>query len=1046
MKKQFIPSIPETPEARNTLRLALGGSIATAIAASFYFFLGWRSGDWQLYGWGADMVALSVIALIAYFQARRGRTTTAAWMLIWGLTLTFLVLVMLIEGTGLMLGVGLGILIAVAVGQTLDAKSAQRAMIVGAAGVIACILLDLYLPPYRLPQPEAVRVFAPGIIGVFALIYGVVIVRNFRNYSLRTKFLLSAFVIAGGALGVFSFFMYQSSNRTVAALTGELQSAIQEQAELQLNAAAEREAGKASEAFAEIETTLQSLVDYRESLFERTNLLGTGSYWDANSLARLAGGQYSNSAKDPGSVFSPASTRLTEAALEELNVSVYLDFIAPSVLKSNPNIVATYFISANGPTLYYPNIDLAAALPPDFNAQDSVFYALAAPKNNPDRKPVWTPPYQDPAGLGLMVTNSIPVYDQSGKFRGVMGADIQLARVADQISGVQAGQSGFAFLIDPEGHILSMTDAGYAFFGLQPENVPFNESPKQTVLGLGPADLQTVTDKMVRGEAGLTKVNMGETEYYISYFPLESVGYSIGLIAPTSELESAYLESRARSEKETEQAGKTVILLFIGILLTAAVVSQILGQMFLRPLSQLRDTAEEIAKGNLDAQARIESKDEVGVLGQTVNSMAAQLRDLIGSLEQRVAERTKALSTVAEVGASASTILETDRLLQEVVDLTKERFDFYHAHIYLLDETGENLTLAAGAGEPGRRMVAEGHSIPLNRERSLVARAARERKGVTVNDVTAAPDFLPNPLLPNTRSELAAPMIVGEQAIGVFDVQSDQVGRFTEADVDVQTTLAAQIAIAIQNARQHDQTQSALAQTEKLFEASRELAQSADMQELTRAAVEAMDIPAIDRAILGLLDYDPNGALKGMTIAANWSNNAELPATPIGTHYSEEALKSVSLFTSKEPLFFDDMLNDERIDETTKGISRKLRYRSVVALPLFVRSRQDALLLLEGEHPHNFTSDEIRLFASLAPQIATVLENRRQFERAQRQAERESMLNAISQKIQGAATIESAMQIAVRELGHALGMKPTSATLTPTMGTARQKNAREAAS
>jgi GAF domain-containing protein len=103
-------------------------------------------------------------------------------------------------------------------------------------------------------------------------------------------------------------------------------------------------------------------------------------------------------------------------------------------------------------------------------------------------------------------------------------------------------------------------------------------------------------------------------------------------------------------------------------------------------------------------------------------------------------------------------------------------------------------------------MVAEGRSIPLDREQSLVARAAREGKGVTVNDVTQAPDFLPNPLLPNTRSELAVPMIVAGKVIGVFDVQSDVVGRFTDSDIQIQTTLAAQLATSVQNVRTFEQS------------------------------------------------------------------------------------------------------------------------------------------------------------------------------------------------------------------------------------------------
>ncbi len=244
--------------------------------------------------------------------------------------------------------------------------------------------------------------------------------------------------------------------------------------------------------------------------------------------------------------------------------------------------------------------------------------------------------------------------------------------------------------------------------------------------------------------------------------------------------------------------GISVLLgLFISFLITTSITGR---------LGELTRSATSIRQGNLDQTVIAAGRDEIGLLGTTFNSMAAQLKNLVGTLEQRVAERTKALATVAEVGTATSAILETDRLLQTVVDFTKERFDLYHSHIYLLDDSGKNLVLASGAGEPGRKMVAEKHSIPLNREQSLVARAARERKGVTVNDVTQAPDFLPNPLLPDTRSELAVPMVVGDKVIGVFDVQSDAVGRFTDTDINIQTTLASQIATSVQNARQVEQT------------------------------------------------------------------------------------------------------------------------------------------------------------------------------------------------------------------------------------------------
>jgi putative methionine-R-sulfoxide reductase with GAF domain len=274
-------------------------------------------------------------------------------------------------------------------------------------------------------------------------------------------------------------------------------------------------------------------------------------------------------------------------------------------------------------------------------------------------------------------------------------------------------------------------------------------------------------------------------------------------------------EQLAAQDIQTAEANSTQTFTVTGItvlvvLILAVILAIALSQQLTRPIIQLTSTAQEISTGRFDLQAQVTSADEIGTLAETFNSMTSQLGRAFEDVRRRAAE----LATVAEVSTATSTILEVKNLLQEVVDLTKERFSLYHSHIYLLDEAGENLVLASGAGEPGRQMVAEGRSIPLNREQSLVARAAREQKGVTVNDVTQAPDFLPNPLLPDTRSELAVPMIVGGKVIGVFDVQSDVVGRFTDSDINIQTTLAAQVATSIQNVRSFEQSK-----TEADFEA-----------------------------------------------------------------------------------------------------------------------------------------------------------------------------------------------------------------------------------
>lgn len=178
--------------------------------------------------------------------------------------------------------------------------------------------------------------------------------------------------------------------------------------------------------------------------------------------------------------------------------------------------------------------------------------------------------------------------------------------------------------------------------------------------------------------------------------------------------------------------------------------------------------------------------------------------------EAKLAKQAGDLATVAEISTTILAISEAQQMLQSVVDLTKAGFDLYHAHIYLLDETGKALVLAAGAGEAGREMTAAGWRIPLNREQSLVARAARTRQEIIVNDVRTDAGFLPNPLLPEARSEVAVPMIVGNQLLGVLDVQSAQVDHFIDEDVRIQTTLAAQVAVALQNTRSLERAEQTL--------------------------------------------------------------------------------------------------------------------------------------------------------------------------------------------------------------------------------------------
>ncbi len=221
-------------------------------------------------------------------------------------------------------------------------------------------------------------------------------------------------------------------------------------------------------------------------------------------------------------------------------------------------------------------------------------------------------------------------------------------------------------------------------------------------------------------------------------------------------------------------------------------------------------------------QVRGETIGRFGIEDDPERPLTQEEREIIDAVAQELAEALEAarlfeqtqkalseqerlsseLETVAKVSTAASTILEVDELLQSVVDLARSSFDLYHAHIYLLNEKGNKLVLKAGAGNIGRLMSLEGREIGIY-EDSIVARAARSLEGVLENNVRRTLDFLPHPLLPDTQAEMALPMSVGGKLIGVLDLQSDKQNFFTKDDLNVQASLASQIAVAVENAKQY---------------------------------------------------------------------------------------------------------------------------------------------------------------------------------------------------------------------------------------------------
>jgi GAF domain-containing protein len=207
-------------------------------------------------------------------------------------------------------------------------------------------------------------------------------------------------------------------------------------------------------------------------------------------------------------------------------------------------------------------------------------------------------------------------------------------------------------------------------------------------------------------------------------------------------------------------------------------------------------------------------------------------------LEQQVADRTRALETSTEVSRRLSTILDRDQLVREVVEQLQSAFGYYHAHIYLYDATKENLEMAGGTGEAGRLMLASGHKI--EKGRGLVGRAAETNQVVLIPDVTQAEGWLPNPLLPDTKAEVAVPITVGPEVIGVLDVQHNIIGGLAQQDADLIQAIANQVGIAVQNAQAYTRAQTQADREARIVAINQRIQAATTIDDVLKVAVREL--------------------------------------------------------------------------------------------------------------------------------------------------------------------------------------------------------------
>jgi GAF domain-containing protein len=364
------------------------------------------------------------------------------------------------------------------------------------------------------------------------------------------------------------------------------------------------------------------------------------------------------------------------------------------------------------------------------------------------------------------------------------------------------------------------------------------------------------------------------------------------------------------------------------------------------------------------------NQDEIGRLTRAFNSMTARLRQTLNNLEKGTADlarRSTQLETAAQVARDAAAIHDVEGLLEQTAGLISDRFGFYHTGVFLLDEEGQFAILRAASSDGGHRMLERGHQLAVGKV-GLVGRAAASGETRIALDVGADAAFFDNPDLPDTRSEMALPLVVRGKTIGVLDVQSTQEAAFTRDDVAILQTMADQVALAIDNARLLAEAQAAL--------------------EATRRAYGELSQQAWTELLSSRKEWGYRYTRKAVT--------------PTKGDWHTEMLQAIQ--------------SGQSVHETGTG-------EPTLAVPLKVRDQVvGALRFSKGAEGGDWLPDEISQLQTLAEQVSVALDSARLYQDIQRRAARERLTAQVTARMRQTLDLDAVLQTAVREISSALGL------------------------
>jgi GAF domain-containing protein len=363
-----------------------------------------------------------------------------------------------------------------------------------------------------------------------------------------------------------------------------------------------------------------------------------------------------------------------------------------------------------------------------------------------------------------------------------------------------------------------------------------------------------------------------------------------------------------------------------------------------------------------------------------------ELQKVRDSLEEQITERTRTmkqrsgyLQASFEVSRAATSILDTDRLIQEVVDLIRDQFGLYYVGLFLVDDSGEWAVLRAGTGQAGRIMLARAHRIKVGS--GMIGWSIANVQPRLALEAGEDPQRLATLELPETRSEAAIPLFSRDRVLGALSVQSQRPDAFGETEIAAFQAMADQIAIALDNARLFSESQAALAEAQRAYG---EISQRAWREFLQQ----------------------------GMNVGYRYENQNIISLNP-GDSSGQNQDKL-------EEQYSPEMRHALRDGEPWQVIANG---KPTLYLPIPVRDQVVGVInVAKQDMERGWSEEEIALLKTIVEQLGVALDSARLYQDTQRLALREQLTGEVTARIRETLDIETVLRTAVQEVQRTLGV------------------------